>query len=791
MLAPDLQDLPDEVLEAMGETTPVQSAEILNSLAITIASLRKEAVDERRASGIEEVWLSAEEAYIGIDDANRSEFEGAGWAKPMAMNAPLTSSTSKRNEVRSTAYVRLTARYVDAGAAKLSEIALPMDGHAFSINSTLDPDMVIKADDMTPATIKGAQVMTQETSGQSSAPATVSDVAQHDMTVATTKADKAEDRILSWLQQAKFRAEMRKVIADASRIGTGVLKGPFPIQRTHSAAREGENGYEIEVIESVYPGVKWVDPWNCYPDASCGDDVHNGEYFFELEQMSRKKVRELRKDKTYLKAQIDAVLEEGPDSEAKDSRNPNDKQSMKDKRFKVWYFYGTIKQSELNSASNNPSDSKKNDDVFVIVTMINSTIVKATVNPSPSGKLPYRVMPWQRRAGSWAGIGVAEQVSMPQRAVNGAARAMFDNAGISAGIQVVLDRGSIEPADGKWDIGRNKIWYQTADATADDVRKAFITFEIPSLQGPLMNIIEWGMKQAEESSSIPLVTQGFSGTSTPDTFGAAQLQNNNANQLLRDIGHRLDDCITEPLICEYYDYLLLDPDVPDSEKGSFDIDAHGTAALVERYIQSQEMMQFLELSLNPAFGLDPKLTMQEILKSKHFNPVKFQLTDEKITQMEKQPPQAAPAVQAAQVRAQAQVKIAQDNAQSDQAIQQARNQTQLQIEQGRTNKDAEAQQAIQSRNQSQAQIAEQKLALMRDAADLNERIALLDASTKKGVSLDQMKADLAQTSAKLQTEERLATAALVHGAHAQQHQVMPPPVQVPGKAPDGHAFEQV
>ena len=46
---------------------------------------------------------------------------------------------------------------------------------------------------------------------------------------------------------------------------------------------------------------------------------------------------------------------------------------------------------------------------------------------------------------------------------------------------------------------------------------------------------------AEESTSIPLITQGQTGPTTPDTFGAAQLQNNNANQLLRSVGYAVDE----------------------------------------------------------------------------------------------------------------------------------------------------------------------------------------------------------------------------------------------------------
>ena len=336
MLAPDdLKDLPDEVLAEMGENTSTQNEEILHSLAGKIVSLRKEAIDERRASGIEELWLTCEEAYVGLDDANRGEFANARWAKPLAMNGPLTSESSRRDAIKSTAFVRLTARYTDAGAAKLSEISLPMDGKSFSLTPTTEPDLVKAAEDTTPATIQGQPVMKPgDNPNDPSQPATVGDVAQHDMQIALTCSEKAESRILDWLTLSKYRSEMRKVEFDGARIGTGILKGPFPQSKQSSASsKDAQGNYTIEVSNKIFPGVKWADPWNFYPDASCGDDVHNGEYCFELEYLSRKKLRELKKDPSYLGKQIDIVLGQGPDNANPDSRNPKEKAVLKVKRF--------------------------------------------------------------------------------------------------------------------------------------------------------------------------------------------------------------------------------------------------------------------------------------------------------------------------------------------------------------------------------------------------------------------------------------------------------------------------
>ena len=147
---PDLAGLPEEVVAEITRPAIVQ-AEALQGLAQAIVKLRDEAVAARKESGIEDVWLQCEEAYVGIDDTNRAEFDGARWAKPMSMEGPLVRRSTGSDDTKATAFVRLTSRYVDAGTAKVCEIALPVDGKPFTLKRSPVPEMTQAADDATPA----------------------------------------------------------------------------------------------------------------------------------------------------------------------------------------------------------------------------------------------------------------------------------------------------------------------------------------------------------------------------------------------------------------------------------------------------------------------------------------------------------------------------------------------------------------------------------------------------------------------------------------------------------------
>src|SRR5581483_5643816 len=191
-------------------------------------------------------------------------------------------------------------------------------------------------------------------------------------------------------------------------------------------------------------------------------------------------------------------------------------------RYEVWYYYGVLSEEEYQCicASSNRTEGEAlpevPEQVYAIVTIVNDRVIRAVLNPLDSGEFPYHSVPWQRRAGHWAGIGVAEQIKAPQEMVNAAMRAMLNNAGKSSGSQIIINQTAVRPADGSWVMTPDKIWFSNQEML--DVRSAMGAFEVPNTTNQLQSIIDRAMQLAEEATSIPLVTQGESGVTTPDTF---------------------------------------------------------------------------------------------------------------------------------------------------------------------------------------------------------------------------------------------------------------------------------
>jgi hypothetical protein len=327
-----LASLPDDV-RALIEPTPTLTRRCWTPLGCrSRASVTMPRA--RASSGIESTWMECEEAYLGIDDANRHEFSGARWSKPMSSDGPVTTDRKPRNtDHRSTVYLRLTSRYVDAGTAKLGEILLPADDKSFSFSEMPVPELIAASEDESqvvhsdmgaPLTRPLAKGETPPAPTEPPAPGapqapprvplTVRDLAIEKIEMARKKAKAAETRIYDWMVQTQYRAEIRKVICDAARIGVGVLKAPTPVSKRVMAVKEHDDGDGVELIikDKIIPAATWVDPWNIFPDPACGENIHDGDYVFERDHMSARQVRGLKALPGYIAAQIDKVLEEGP-----------------------------------------------------------------------------------------------------------------------------------------------------------------------------------------------------------------------------------------------------------------------------------------------------------------------------------------------------------------------------------------------------------------------------------------------------------------------------------------------
>ena len=790
----------DEALE--GEYASREDAEEarqaqIAALTQSIVKKRSEAVSGRKNSGIEEEWQEDEDFYQGIDDANRDTV-----SKPLSHTGGAVG-VRKVSTTRSTVFLNITRPYVDAASARFGDLLLPTDDRNFSIKPTPIPELMDAMGDTTQVTDPaGNPVMHQPNLNDYPAgafggmptnmpgvgdkpdsqmgampvpnmqprPMTVGDLAAKKLGEARKRAEAAQTRIDDWLVQCGFNQEMRKAIHDCARLGTGVLKGPVPKKFKYRRASAAQGGMmALEIIEDINPASKRVDPWNLFPDPNCGENIQDGNFLFERDFLTARQLRDLVGLPDYDSDAIAQVLEEGPKMKNEATRRT----AKDDERFEVWYYYGFIEKDDLEAMGCECDSDLEN--IPAILTLVNDSVIKATISPIESGEYPFDVMPYQERAGQPWGIGVGRQLNTVQRMLNAATRNMMDNAGLSAGPQIVMKKGVVTPADGKWEISPRKYWWINEDADAMQVQHAFMAIQIPSMQAELNNIIQFALQMAERVTGITWIINGQQGPVTgpaAETVGGMTMMMNNATTVLRRLARIFDERITKPHISRYYDWLMVYGE-DESEKGDFAIDARGSSTLVERDIQNQAVLQMGQLVMNPAFGISPERWIKEAMKVQRLDAEKFLLTDEEKQAMQQAAQQQAQqqgggdtSIQVAQIKAEIEKYKADKNAE---------------LQMLRVQKDTDRDQAyivsMDRRDQTMAQMRMQELAMKRE-------IAAIELANKQQLSLQDAKTKLADTAMKLKTQ-----VALSRESNAAR-QVVKPAAEPKGKAENGKAFQQ-
>lgn len=757
---------------------------ILNALGMSLASKRRDAVAAKSTSGIEAEWIGDEEFYQGYDDWNRSEFVNSA-SKPTE-NRSQTETDAK--PAGSTVFPNITQPYVDAAAARVGDMLLPTDDRNFVIEETPIPDMLeglekqLAASQPQPAAapmnqsgmqdsvtigmagVPGAPMPVQPASPQVQMPdgavmglADAKSRFDKMKAEAARKAGKAQTRIDDWLTQCQYHAELRKAIDDSAKLGSGVIKGPVPIKRKSRQWRKNKHGvHELILTEENQPGSFRVDPWNLFPAASCGESIHNGDHIFERDYFTAKKLEEFIGVPGYIESQIRICLLEGPSRQQEaDVRNLMNTALTNKDLFEIWYFHGTIKAEELVAAGCKCDDMTKS--YPAMLAMVNDRVIRAALNPLDSGDFPYDVIPWKRRPGMPWGMGVARQMRTPQRIVVAGTRNLMDNAGLAAGPQIVVRRGC-KPENGIWEIVPLKLWDEDEDA-GDSATSPITSIVIPMLQVELMAIIQFGMKMAEDVTGLPMLLQGQQGKA-PETVGGMQILNNNANSVLRRVARLFDSCITEPHIRRYYAFLM-EYGEDDDEKGDFQVVARGSSALVERDIQSQELVSVVQLCLNPAFKKNPAKAMDEYLKSRRFDPSAFDYTEEELKQQAEATPPEAPVITAAKIRAEADMKKTEALLQDD-------------LEEKQLDR-----KLTQSENALDRELKKLEL-------DISGRLGADGLSVEQQKTVENIKATLAGITMKLQVQRDLS-------ARSQQHdmtkEIMKPPSEPAGRAAPGESYQ--
>jgi hypothetical protein len=789
------QQIDVEIEEIDPEVEREKKEERLQAFGRTLSKQRDEWVRDRYSYGVDKRWLEDEDQYNNKDNIAKAASQ---MMTSVEQGYPVTTQMAKPH--RSTVFIGMTRQKTNAAEARVADILLPTDDRNWGITPTPNPYLMNMLKDERPATDAGpvgqqmgqqqglpapqggmapppqggmapsqptmappgipappqpgmapeaptglaAMAMgpqgPQQVTDQAGQPMRMKDIAREVMNLANKKAEAMQREIEDQLIECDYNGELRKMLHDAAVFGTGVIRGPIVTNRTRKAWQpytdaQGQQVHQIEIVEELAPASFRVDPHNVWPDPACGENIHHGKGVYEREQITAKQIRELAKQPGFMKSQLRKVLEEGPKrSHTMEELRDDDQRDVARDLYEMWTYWGEVEHDDLDAAGVDAGDKDELKSVSACVIIINSTVVKAFLNPLEGGDLPYDFYVWEKVANSVWGYGIPYLMRSQQKVLNAAWRQMMDNAGVSSGPQIVMKPNVIQPADKQWQLSSRKIWYATDDV--DDVSKAFATFEFNSHQAELSGIIKMATELVDQETGVPTILQGEKGAA-PDTVGGMQMLMNSANVVLRRLVKQFDDMVTRPHIRRYYDYNMLYNE-DEEVKGDFSINARGSSALLIRDIQNQAFLNLLAAGANPIYGmyLDTEKLFRKALQAQHIDPTDVFKSEEEIEQikeqqkaMANQPPPPDPRIEAANLRAQTDLQRAQMQNEGDMA-------------------------EIQARQVKMQQEAEIKMAEL----ELTREIEMLKMSNAQNLSLEKIKAQLADTAIKERGRKELFAA---------------------------------
>lgn len=699
----------------------------LVSFGESLKKKRQEAIDARVASGVERRWIEDQDAYHGRD-GNRASTNVVDTASQMnRVKTPRETNEPPRSRV----FVQLTRQKTNAGAARLADMLFPTDDRNWVLRATPVPDLMTALTDARNVGYVDPEINQQLKHPDEERDLTLADLAAEQIEDAKRRCAAMQKLIDDQLIECQFNFQGRQVIADAAKLGSGVLKGPWVVNRTRKAWKksktsDGQWAYIMQIAREEKPASFRVDPWNFYPDPGCGETIHTGEYVWEVEYLSGRALRQMAQVEGYNRSAMLKVLTEGPRHYAShgafrpyeygEGQYANATQ-FEDKRFQVWTYCGAVTRQELiDCGVVVPKNLNELSQLSAMVTMVNDQIVRVDLNPMDTGDIPYDVYIWEKVDLSPWGVGVPYLMRYAQRTINTAWRALMDNSAVAYGPQIAMKR-NVAPADGQWTVEGRKIWWVPNDEM--DVQKSFYVFSVPSYQKELMAIIEMAMKFADDETSLPQIAQGERG-SAPDTVGGMTLLMNAANAVLKRLVKQYDDMVTRPHIRRYYDFNMQYAE-DEKVKGDFEVDARGSTAMLIRDQQKQSLMNLANLARTPEFGplIDKEKLFAKMLEADQFTPSDVMASEAEIAAAKEAAKKAASIpplpIQIAQVKANAEIEKVKIDTASE-----------------ATNEKLRQENAARDRQHDI------------ELAQLKKELLILQISAEQNLSIQQIKADLAK-----------------------------------------------
>ena len=435
---------------------------------------------------------------------------------------------------------------------------------------------------------------------------------------AMISAKKMEKKIHDQLEESNANKQLRVAAFECALFGTGVMKGPFAVDKEYPKYEEGEYTPLIKTV----PQTSSVSIWNFYPDPDAAN-MDEAEYVIERHKMSRTQIRALKRRPFFRKNAIDTAVNMGESytKEWWEQAMEDDSNESKAERYEVLEFWGNVDTEVLEGHDVDiPDDLKDLDQVSVNIWICNGQVLRLVMNPFTPTLIPYYAVPYEVSPYSLFGIGIAENMDDTQTLMNGFMRMAVDNAALSGNMIIEVDETNLTPGQ-DLSVYPGKVFRRQGGAPG----QAIFGTKFPNVSNENMQMFDKARVLSDESTGFPSFAHGQTGVSgVGRTASGISMLMSAANGSIRNVVKNVDDYLLGPMAKAFFNFNM-QFDYDEEIKGDLDVKARGTESLMANEVRSQRLMQFLQVVQNPVLAPFAKMDyiIREIAKSMELDPDKL------------------------------------------------------------------------------------------------------------------------------------------------------------------------
>ena len=427
-----------------------------------------------------------------------------------------------------------------------------------------------------------------------------------------------EKKIVDQLQESGANKHLRSTAFEMALFGTGVMKGPFAIDKEYP--NWDESG-EYNPVYKTMPQVSNVSVWNFYPDPDA-NNMDEAQYVIERHKMSRSQLRALKRRPYFREMVIEDAIDAGENYVKKswedDLADYSNERTVE--RYEVLEYWGMCDVEMLQEQGIEiPKEVESFDEIQINAWVCNGKLLRVVLNPFKPATIPYMAVPYELNPYSFFGVGLAENMDDTQTLMNGFMRMSVDNAVLSGNLLIEVDETNLVPGQ-DLSVYPGKIFRRQGGAPG----QAIFGTKFPNVSNENLQLFDKARQLADESTGLPSFAHGQTGVSgVGRTASGISMLMNAASGSIKTVIKNVDDYLLRPLgeglfrFNMQFDY---DPEI----KGDLEVKARGTESLMANEVRSQRLTAFLQTASSPVLAPFAKFNyiIREIAKAMDLDPDK-------------------------------------------------------------------------------------------------------------------------------------------------------------------------